>query len=269
MSKYRFLILRRISQIGIFSLFILAHVKGLNLLKGNLSSSLILDTLPLADPYAVVQMFCAGAVLGVDILLGALIVVLFYMIFGGRAFCSWVCPINLISDAAGFMRKILQLKDQKYIKLNRNFRYYILALSLIVSFILGYGAFEIISPIGIFSRQIIFGIGLGSSVVLCIFLFDMFILKHGWCGHVCPLGAFYSLIGQFSIFRVRYDNDKCTKCMKCKWVCPEVDVLSMVTKQSSLVYGKECSNCARCIEVCDDDALSFSLKKLGEKNVKK
>ncbi len=269
MSKYRFLILRRVSQIGIFALFILANVKSLNVLKGNLSSSLFLDTLPLADPYAVLQMFCAGAILGTDILLGALVIVLFYGIFGGRAFCAWVCPINLVSDLANYLRKVLSLKDQKYIRLGRNFRYYILAISLAVSFVLGYGAFEMISPIGIFSREIIFGIGLGSSIVLCIFLFDIFVLKNGWCGYVCPLGAFYSLIGQFSIFRVRYDDDKCTKCMKCKAVCPEADVLHVITKRSSLIYGKECTNCARCIEVCDDDALNFSLKKLGEKNVKK
>ncbi len=269
MSKYRFLILRRVVQVGIFTLFILANVKGLNILKGNLSSSLILDTIPLSDPYSVAQMFCAGAILGADVLLGALVIVLFYAIFGGRAFCAWVCPVNLVSDLANFTRRVFKLQDQKYIKLNRNFRYYTLFVSLVVSFVLGYGSFEMISPIGIFSREIIYGFGTGFGVIVSIFLFDLLILKNGWCGHICPLGAFYSLIGSKSIFRVRYDNDKCTKCMKCKVVCPENDVLHMVTKKSSLIYAKECTNCARCIEVCGDNALNFSLKKLGEKNVKK
>jgi ferredoxin-type protein NapH len=34
----------------------------------------------------------------VDILLGHLLVLFFYGIVGGRAFCSWVCPINIVTD---------------------------------------------------------------------------------------------------------------------------------------------------------------------------
>jgi ferredoxin-type protein NapH len=50
--------------------------------------------------------------------------------------------------------------------------------------------------------------------------------------------------------------------MKCKEVCPEVQVLSMVGKKSEQVLSGECTNCARCIEVCDDDALNFSIRDL-------
>ena len=47
--------------------------------------------------------------------------------------------------------------------------------------------------------------------------------------------------------------------MKCKEICPENQVLYMVTKESIPVLSGECTNCARCIEVCDDDALNFSI----------
>jgi len=42
----------------------------------------------------------------------------------------------------------------------------------------------------------------------------------------------------------------------------------MVAKESKPVLSGECTNCGRCIEVCDDDALIFTLrnKKIGEKN---
>jgi len=44
----------------------------------------------------------------------------------------------------------------------------------------------------------------------------------------------------------------------------------MIGKESLPVLSGECSNCARCIEVCDDDALGFGIrdfiqnKKTGE-----
>jgi ferredoxin-type protein NapH len=45
-------------------------------------------------------------------------------------------------------------------------------------------------------REIIFGLGLGWTALVGLFLFDWLVVKHGWCGHLCPLGAFYSVIGR-------------------------------------------------------------------------
>ena len=50
-KKYRFLIARRITQISIMVLYVIANVYGINILMGNLSSSLVLKTIPLSDPY--------------------------------------------------------------------------------------------------------------------------------------------------------------------------------------------------------------------------
>jgi ferredoxin-type protein NapH len=47
--------------------------------------------------------------------------------------------------------------------------------------------------------------------------------------------------------------------MKCKEVCPEVQVLGMISKESKQVSNSECTNCGRCIEVCDDGSLEFSI----------
>ena len=68
-KKYKFLIARRFTQISIMALFILANIYGLEILMGNLSSSLILKTIPLSDPYAVAQMLFAGSVLSFDVIL--------------------------------------------------------------------------------------------------------------------------------------------------------------------------------------------------------
>jgi len=98
--------------------------------------------------------------------------------------------------------------------------------------------------------------------VLAIFLFDLFGVKNGWCGHLCPLGAAYSIIGSKSLIRVNHNHLNCTNCMDCKVVCPENQVLPMINKESIFVTSGECTNCGRCIDVCNDDALEFSIRKL-------
>ena len=266
-NKYRFLILRRISQLTLILLYVGANVWGWNILMGNLSASLFLGVVPLSDPYAALQMLVSGAVLATDLLIGVGIISVFYMLIGGRAFCSWVCPINMITDAAAWLREKLEInRVQSNIPVSRNVRYWVLALSLVISAIMGVAAFEFISPISMMHRGLIFGLGFGWAAMLSIFLFDLFVLKNGWCGHVCPLGGFYSLLGKFSLIRVHHDEQKCTLCMQCKVVCPETQVLHMIGKESLPVLSGECTNCARCIEVCDDDALNFSIRKLLENN---
>ncbi|MDO8454436.1 MAG: quinol dehydrogenase ferredoxin subunit NapH, partial [Sulfurimonas sp.] len=62
-NNYRYLILRRVTQIGLMLLYFGANAWGWTLLMGNLSSSKILGLIPMSDPFAVLQMFAAGAVL--------------------------------------------------------------------------------------------------------------------------------------------------------------------------------------------------------------
>jgi len=265
-NNYRYLILRRMTQIGILVLYFGANAWGWNILMGNLSSSLIFNIIPMSDPYAALQMLAAGAVIAVDLLIGVAIVTLFYLLVGGRAFCSWVCPINIITETASLVRRVTGIDQIKGIKqpASRKIRYWVLALSLVISFLMGITAFEFISPISMVHRGIVFGLGFGWAAMLIIFLLDLFVLKNGWCGHICPLGGFYSLLGKFSLIRVHHSEENCTLCMKCKVVCPEVQVLHMIGKETLPVLSGECTNCARCIEVCDDDALEFSIRKLAQ-----
>ena len=263
-NSYRYLFLRRLTQITLLVLYFGANAWGWTVLQGNLSSSLILGTIPMSDPYAALQMLFAGAILATDLLIGVAVATLFYFLIGGRAFCSWVCPINMVTDFAAFVRELIGMNQLSGVKqpASRNLRYWVLALSLVISAIMGVTAFEFISPISMVHRGIVFGIGFGWAAVVVIFLFDLFVLKNGWCGHICPLGGFYSLLSKFSLIRVTHLEENCTLCMKCKVVCPENQVLHMVGKESLSVLSGECTNCARCIEVCDDEALEFSIRNM-------
>lgn len=261
----KYLIARRSVQVGLLALYFGANAYGWKILEGNLSASLLLGTLPLADPYAIVQMLFAGALLASDVLIGALVIALFYALIGGRAFCSWVCPVNMVTDLANWLRRTLGISAvQKRVYMSRTIRYWILGLSLLLSAVMGVAAFELISPISMVHRGLVFGMGLGFGAIIVIFLFDLFVHEHGWCGYICPLGGFYALVGKFSLIRVRHDAGKCTACMKCKEVCPEKEVLHMVAKSSESVVMGACTNCARCIEVCGDDALNFSIRTLAK-----
>jgi len=267
MSKYRFLLGRRFVQILMLVLYFGANAYGWKILTGTLSSSTLFGAIPLADPFALLQMLAAGATLGLDVIIGAVLIALFYGIIGGRAFCSWVCPINMVTDLANWLRRKLYLdKVERKVWVSRNTRYWVFGLTFIVSFITSVAAFEFISPITILNRAVVFGVGSSISIVVAIFLFDLFVLKNGWCGHVCPLGGFHSLVGKFAPLSVLHNSENCTLCMKCKEVCPESQVLHMIGKKSIKVMDAECTNCGRCIEVCDDDALGFSIARLKNKS---
>lgn len=266
LKVWRFIIYRRIIQLGTLLLFFGSAHWGWKLfdapiLRGNLSSSEFLGFIPLADPFATLQIFFTGHVLHKDVLIGAAIVSIIYLLLGARVWCSWVCPINMVTDLAGWIRKKLQIKDT--FKLRRKLRYVILGLSLVVTLLMGVAAFEWISPISIFHRELIFGIGTGWIAILAIFLFDLFVLKHGWCGHLCPLGAFYSVLAKITApLRISFDTPTCTHCLECVHVCPEPQVLNFkLAGERHFISASECTNCGRCITVCPEDTLKFSFNK--------
>lgn len=263
-----FLYARRIIQIAVILIFISGNWLGWDILKGDLSFSKILGEVPLADPFAALQMLLAGAVLSSDILLGAVIVLVLYGLFFGRAFCSWICPMNMVSDIASYLRRwIDKSKSGSRITISRNLRYWILALAMILSVVFHLAAFELISPVSILHRGLIYGFGMGWTLILAVFLFDLVIVKHGFCGHICPLGAFYTLLGKYAFIKVLHDHQKCTSCMDCKLVCPELPVLKKIGRESSPIMGA-CTNCGRCIDVCLEEALKFSFGTILKLNLR-
>ena len=258
---WRYLILRRVTQIGVLLLFFGTlhwgwRVMGQPVLRGNLSASELLGVIPLADPFAVLQQLVAGFSLHTTVLLGAAILLVFYA-SAGRVFCAWICPMNLVTDLANWLRSKIGMND--LFRLSRTTRYWILGMALVLSAWMGVAAFEWVSPISMLHREIIYGAGLGLTAALGIFILDLLILKHGWCGHLCPLGAFYGLLGRRALLRVRFDEPTCTRCGECARVCPEPHVLNLKkAAETGRVDFGECTNCARCIPICPENSLDFA-----------
>jgi len=263
---WRWLLLRRAVQLGVLLLFF-ATVRwgwtaaGRPVLSGNLSSSELFGLVPMADPFAVLQIMLTGHWPLQEVLLGAALILALYTALGGRVWCAWVCPVNMVTDLAAWLRRRLGIND--LFRLSRNIRYTVLALTLILSVLTGVAAFEWISPISMLHRELIYGIGLGWTAVLGVFLFDLFILRHGWCGHLCPLGAFYALVGKLALLRLQFDTPTCTHCGECARVCPEPQVLNLKEAAAAgMIASGECSNCGRCIGVCPEGTLEFNLRHL-------
>ncbi len=169
--------------------------------------------------------------------------------------------MNLVTDLAFFLRRKTKQGDVVgRIGIRRGIRYWILALTLVMSAFLGVGVFEYVSPITMISRGLIFSMGFGYAAVSVVFLFDIFVLRNGFCGHLCPLGGFYSLLGRYSLLRVNHIAENCTNCMNCLVICPERQVLPMIGKYDGPVLSGECVNCMRCIEVCNDNALRLGTR---------
>lgn len=261
-KSHRWLLLRRASQLGLLALFLLGPWAGLWWVKGNLSASLTLDLLPLTDPYVLLQSIAARHWPYLTALTGAGIVVAFYALVGGRVYCSWVCPVNMVTDCAAWLRLRLGIRGGGH--LPRETRYWILAMTIVVSAITGTVAWEWINPVSMLHRGLLFGIGLSWAIVLLVFLFDLLVMHRGWCGRICPVGAFYSLIGSKSVVRVvAIQRAQCNDCADCYAVCPEPLILKAPLKgatqgASPAVLSPNCTNCGRCIDVCSKDVFVFS-----------
>ncbi len=263
LHAWRFLIARRVVQLGVLLLFFGTaawgwKLAGAPLLAGNLSAATLAGSVPLADPFAVLQLLAAGGRPETTVLAGALLVLAAYLVAGGRAFCAWACPMNLVTDAAHALRARIGGRD--LVHLSPSMRYWALGLALALSAATGVAAFEWVSPIAMLHRELLFGAGLGLTAAAAIFLLDAFVARRAWCGHLCPLGAFWSLAGRAGVTKVAFRDAACTRCGDCVRACPEPRVFDFKDCAArGFVAAGECTNCGECIAVCPENALRFDL----------
>lgn len=261
---HKWLVLRRFSQAATLALFLVGPWFGLWIVKGNLNFSYTLNLLPLTDPYVLLQSILAGHSPERNAVLGVAIVAGFYLLVGGRAYCAWVCPMNLATDLAAWLRGRLGIKGGAHI--SRRARFWILGMTLLLALASGSIAWELVNPVSMLHRGLFFSLGAAWSVVLAVFLLDLFVMNRGWCGHLCPVGAFYSLLGHRSLLRVSARRrSACNDCNDCFVVCPEPLVIKAPLKNGAsgvgaAILSSQCTNCGRCIDVCAKDVFAFGTR---------
>lgn len=261
LRRYRHLLARRALQSLVLMLFAAGPWWGLWVVKGNLSSSLTLGTLPLTDPFVLAQTIAAGHVPAVAAWLGAAIIVAVYAVFGGRSFCSWVCPVNVATDTAGWLRRRWGMRSGR--APTRSLRHVLLVAVLAVCALTGSAVWESVNPVSLTQRALIFGGTAAFAGVAAVFLFDLLVAPRGWCGHVCPHGAFFGLLGHCSLLRISAQaSSRCNDCGDCYAVCPEPQVIPVALKGKDgagpVIRSADCTNCGRCIDVCSTDVFRFT-----------
>ncbi len=256
---HRYLLLRRLSQLSVIGLFLLGPLTGVWLIKGSLSSSLLLDTIPMTDPLLMAQLLAAGQWPLAEAFIGTAVVIGLYALLGGRVFCSWVCPVNVVTDAAHWLHRKLGLKGRLH--LARSSRLWLLGAVLLTALFVGQPAWEWLNPVSLASRLLIFGLYGGLLALLLLGLFDLLLMRRGWCGHLCPLGALYGELGRVAPLRVGTPNRAaCNDCMECFEVCPEPQVIRPALKGEGprvAILDGHCTNCGRCIDVCSQHVFAF------------
>lgn len=261
---HRFLVLRRLCQLTIIALFMAGPTLGV--LTGNLSSSMLLDTVPLSDPLIVLQALATGHIPEFNALLGVVIVVVFYAILAPRAFCAWVCPLNIVTDLAAWLRRKFNIKASY--RWSPAIRYWLIPVLMLGSALSGAILWTWLDPVAALHRGLVFGMGAGWVLIALVFVLDLLLVEHGWCGHLCPLGATYGVIGRKSLLRVTaVRREDCSKCMDCFYVCPEPEVLRQPLKEGDRrVMDQNCISCGRCLDVCPEQVFEFK-NRLNVKNI--
>ncbi len=268
-------IVRRVLQLTVLTLFVGTArlgwtLLGAPLLSGDFSASLVVGLVPLTDPFATLQKLVAGHAPELTMITGALIVLALYILLGGRAFCGWMCPMNMVTDSAAWLREKTGLRADM-VRIHRYTRYALCVASIVASVITGAAAFEWVSPQAFLWREAVWGVGLGFiSAVLGIFAFDFLVVPRGWCGHLCPLGAFWSVVGKVGVLKPVFDDDRCTRCGLCLKPCPEPQVLNFQrAAQIGFIASGECTGCGRCAAVCPENAIRFAPRFSAKKAVLK
>ncbi len=197
------------------------------------------------------------------------IIILLTGLFLKKGFCSWICPIGLLSERLWkFGQKIVKknLKLPKFLDYPlRSIKYLLLIFFLYAVFwtmdVVALKKF-IYSPYNKVAdiKMLVFftNISQFSLWTLGILVLFSVIIKNFWCRYLCPYGALLGFLSMFSPIKVTRNAATCTDCKKCTALCPN----SIIVHNKSRILSDECTACALCIDVCPaKETLQFKIRK--------
>ena len=168
---------------------------------------------------------------------------------GGRVTCGILCPFGALQD---LLYKIRSWKISIFPEV-RFLRYAALAvLVFAIPFITGEHWFSKLCPAGTLEaglpwvtmdegvRGLIGSMFWVKMAVLLFFVTLSVMAKRPFCRTACPLGAILSLFNRAGLLQLSWNCDTCTRCGKCRKVCP-VDI-----RPDQKPTSPECLRCLDC-----------------------
>ncbi|MEC4183874.1 4Fe-4S binding protein [Adlercreutzia sp. R21] len=272
-------VVRRVVQVGMLALFCLPPLlagwglAGLfaggdgevaapaeGILFGSLSSSDVAGV-TLLDPLATLEAMAASrSLLTASALVGALLVVLVYGLVRGRAFCAWVCPVNLIGEGVDAVRRRVGIAVPER-TVDRRAKIAVAAAVVAASTLVGFPVFEAVSPIGAVNKGLAFGGFAGAGTLVAIVIAELLVSRRVWCRALCPLGGVFQVLGRVGQVNVAIDHDACIHCDKCAEACladPAI-LTPVLAGEDAIVRAGDCMACGACVDACPAAALRFRL----------
>ena len=173
-----------------------------------------------------------------------------------RGFCSWVCPIGMLSEYAHeagrwLFKRNLGMPKPLDIAL-RSIKYLLLSLFVVLICKMSVGDLRafIHSPYNRICDIKMYALfAQPSATTLCVVaLLGLLSLlfKNFLCRYLCPYGALLGLASIPSPAAIRREASLCTRCEACSRACPS----GLAVHARSTVRSPECTACYGCVTAC-------------------
>ncbi len=165
----------------------------------------------------------------------------------GRVFCGWVCPVGVVLDLCGALKRLVRWKD--WLPDGRaqrlwNMLRWVLFIGVLGLTLLGWLGALSFNPLVLWPRAVRQAVngsipwGLAAVVLVGLVSFPRF-----WCRFICPAGSVLGLAARLRP-RVRAAGPACRHCQLCRRRCPMRNI------DAEMRFGDDCFDCGLCARIC-------------------
>ncbi len=237
------------------------------LFQGNWNAARWFGAVDVVDPLVAAETVLASRSISWELVLGVLPTVGAALVLG-RVFCGWVCPLGVVLELGTVVTGRVR-RRQPPRQLGRGWKYLLLGATLVGSAVAGMPLFAAISPINAPFVWRGDWLAVALAAVATLLVLELW-FPRAFCRSLCPLGAFYSLLGRWALLRVRITGEERIGCLHCTRDCPMgIDVMrDHVLAGHTNVSDPECTRCGSCTDRCLGEILQLGFGPGGERTRK-